>query len=158
MIISFTIRATSEETFRQRWIAAGILEDTQDGTYKFRPAYPGVELTAMQGWSGLIVKTPAVLDENMNVVTPAAMVPGWHCNAQVTGQLAETMTAGLPQVDENNAPFSLFQRTWAAYIFGLQEVQAIDPASGFPYGAKTADDAVQYGDPADIASPSNVRQ
>jgi len=157
MIISFTIRASSEEVFRQRWIAAGILEDTPSG-YTFRPGYPGVELTAMQGWSGLITKTPAVLDENMNVVTPAVMVPGWHCNARVEGPLAEAMTAGLAQVDAEGNQLPLFDRTWAAYIFGLQEIQAIDPASGFPYGAKTADNEIQYGDPVDIASPSNVRQ
>lgn len=156
MIINFTIRATDEETFRQRWITAGILEDRPG--YEFRPAYPGVELSCMGGWPGIIVRTPAVLDENMQVITPAELVPGWHCNARVTGTLAEAMTAGLAQTDAEGSQLGLFERTWAAYIFGLTEVQAIDPASGFPYGAKTADDAVQYGDPSEIKSPSNVRQ
>ena len=156
MIISFTIRATDEATFRQRWITAGILKD--EAGYVFQPNYPGVELTAAQGWSGQIVRTPATLDENGNIVTPAEMVPGWHCNARVTGPLAEAMTAGLAQVDAEGNLLPLFDRTWAAYIFGLTEVQAIDPASGFPYGAKTADDAVQYGDPSQLATPANVRQ
>lgn len=156
MIINFTIRATSEEVFRQRWIAANILEN-QDG-YVFKPAYPGVELTATQGWSGQIVRTPAVLDESGNVVTPAEMVPGWHCNARVTGALAEAMTAGLDQVAPDGSPLNLFQRTWASYVFGLTETQAIDPASGFPYGATTDNADVQYGDPSDLATPANVRQ
>jgi hypothetical protein len=158
MIIDFTIRATDEETFRQRWITAGILEDTPSG-YKFRPAYPGVELSCMGGWPGIITRTPAVLDANGNVVTPAELVPGWHCNARVTGPLAEAMTAGLPQVDENGNPLNLFQRTWASYIFNLTDApQEIDPASGFPYEAKTVDDAVQYGDADSLKSPANVRQ
>jgi hypothetical protein len=138
-MIRFTIWATSEEVFRQRWIDAGILED-QPG-YVFRPAYPGVEITANQGWSGII-----------------AGIPGWHANAYVTGPLEEAMTAGLPQTDEQGDPLPLFSRTWAAYIFGLTEVQAIDPATGFPYGATTEDEALRYGDPADLKSPANVRQ
>lgn len=44
MIIRFTIWAVDEATFRQRWINAGILEDAEG--YVFRPAYPGVEITA----------------------------------------------------------------------------------------------------------------
>lgn len=139
MVIKFTIRAIDEAAFRQRWIAAGILDDTPG--YVFRPAYPGIELTATQGWSGIIDG-----------------IPGWHCNARVEGALADAMTASLAQIDADGNPLPLFNRTWAAYIFGLTEIRAVDPASGFPYGAKTVDDAVQYGDPADLSSPANVRQ
>jgi len=144
MIIEFTIRATDEETFRARWIGAGILED--EPGYVFRAPYPGVELTATQGWSGIIT------DAEGNVV------PGWHANARVTGPLVETMTAGLPQYDENGELLHVLQRTWASYIFGLTEEQAVDTESGFPYGAKTDDGAVQYGDSRDLSTPANVRQ
>jgi hypothetical protein len=68
------------------------------------------------------------------------------------------MTAGLPQTDAEGNLLHVLQRTWASYIFGLTEEQAIDPASGFPYCAKTSDGAVQYGDPRDLATPANVRQ
>lgn len=139
MIITFTIWAVDEATFKQRWIDAGILEDAPG--YVFRPAYPGVEITATQGWSGVIDG-----------------IPGWHCNARVEGALAEAMTAGLPQTDQDGNPLGLFERTWAAYIFGLTERQEIDPETGFPYGATTEDGALRYGDPADLATPANVRQ
>jgi len=142
--IRFTIRATDEVTFRARWIDAGILEDAEG--YVFRAPYPGVELTATQGWSGIIT------DAEGNVV------PGWHANARVTGPLVETMTAGLEQYDENGNLLPVMQRTWAAYIFGLTEEQSIDPTSGFPYQAKTASGDVQYGDPRELKSPANVRQ
>lgn len=153
--IRFTIRAPSEEAVRQQWIAAGILED--EAGWKFRPAY-NVEITATQGWSGIIVRTPEVRDADGNVVTPADVVPGWHANAIARGATYEAMTAGLPQVDEEGNPLPLMQRTWAAYIFGLTEVQAIDPTSGFPYQATTADSSIQYGDMADLSTPANVRQ
>jgi hypothetical protein len=142
--IRFTIRATDEATFRARWIEAGILED--EPGYVFRPPYPGVELSATQGWSGVIT------DAEGNVV------PGWHANCRVTGPLVETMIAGLEQYDAEGNLLHVLQRTWASYIFGLTEEQAVDPTSGFPYGAKTGDGAVQYGDPRDIKSPANVRQ
>ena len=154
MTIRFTIWASSEATFRNRWIAAGILEDAPG--YVFRPAYPGVELTATQGWSGVVTKPTGDVDEDGNPILEA--VPGWHANAYVSGALEEAMTANLPQVDENGDPLGLFERTWAAYIFGLTEEQAIDPATGFPFGARTEDGALRYGDPADLATPANVRQ
>jgi len=143
MIIEFTIRATDEKTFKDRWVKAGILEDVEG--YVFRPAYPGVELTANQGWSGIIT-----IGEEQ--------IPGWHCNARVEGPLAEVMTAGLPQYDDKGQLLHVLHRTWASYIFGLTEEQSIDPESGFPYAARTEDSAVQYGDLRDLSSPSNVRQ
>ena len=142
--IRFTIRALDEATFRARWIEAGILEDTEG--YVFRAPYPGVELTATQGWSGII--TDAEGNE----------VPGWHANARVTGPLVETMIAGLEQYDENGELLHVIDRTWAAYIFGLTEEQTIDTESGFPYGARTEGGDVQYGDPRDLDTPANVRQ
>lgn len=145
MIIDFTIRATSEAAFKAAWVKAGIIEDAEG--YEFRPTYAGnVELSCLQGWPGIVTKGEG------------EVVPGWHCNARVTGALAEAMTAGLPQTDKDGATLPLMQRTWAAYVFGLSEVQAIDPESGFPYEAETAAGDVQYGDPRDLKSPACVRQ
>ena len=147
--IRFTIRATDEATFISRWREAGILEPEPDETgnpYVFRPPYPGVELSdqTRQGW----VPTRA------NGTTP----PGWHANARVTGPLVEAMIAGLEQYDQDGNLLHVIDRTWAAYIFGLTEEQTIDTKSGFPYGARTEDAAVQYGDPRDLLTPANVRQ
>jgi len=144
--IRWTVRsALGEEAFRQKWIAAGILEDAPG--YVFREAYRnGVELTATQGWPGIIT------DAEDNTV------PGWHCNCLAWGDVAEAMTAGLAQTDAEGNLLPLMQRTWAAYVFGLSETQAIDPESGFPYEATVQDGSIQYGDPADLATPANVRQ
>jgi len=149
--IRWTVRsANGEEAFRQRWIAAGILEDAPG--YVFREAYRnGVELTAMQGWPGIITKG---VDGEGNPLP----VPGWHCNCLAWGDVAEAMTAGLAQTDAEGNLLPLMQRTWAAYVFGLTEVQAVDPTSGFPYGATIEDGSIQYGDPRDLATPANVRQ
>lgn len=136
--IRFTIRADTEETVRQQWIAAGILEDSPG--WNFKPTY-NVEITATQGWSGVIEG-----------------VPGWHANAIARGVTYEAMTEGLPQTDAEGNLLPLMQRTWAAYVFGLVETAAIDPTSGFPFQATTEAGDIQYGDPADLSSPSNVRQ
>lgn len=154
MEIPFTIRsANGEAAFRAKWIEAGILLD-QTG-YVFAPAYD-VEITATQGWSGIVTKPTGQFDENGHPIME--MVPGWHANAIARGVTAEAMTEGLQQTDAEGNLLPLMQRTWAAYVFGLIETAAVDPASGFPYEATAADGGIQYGDPAAIASPSNVRQ
>lgn len=76
---------------------------------------------------------------------------GWTVNRT-------TMTAGLQQYDEDGNLLPLMQRTWAAYVFGLTEVQAIDPESNFPYEATVLDGDIQYGDPINLKSPANERQ
>jgi hypothetical protein len=143
--IHFTIRSKNgEAAFRAKWIEAGILLD--EPGYVFAPAYD-VEITATQGWSGIIT------DAEGNAV------PGWHGNAIARGHTAEAMTQGLAQTDAEGNLLPLMQRTWAAYVFGLVESPDIDTESGFPYAAVTSDDAgIQYGDPADLSTPANVRQ
>jgi len=151
--IQFTVRsAHGEEAFRQKWIEAGILLD-QPG-YVFAPAYD-VEITATQGWSGIITKPTGELSEDGMPVMH--QVPGWHANAIARGHTADAMMQGLPQTDANGNLLPLMQRTWAAYIFGLVETQEIDPESGFPFQATTEDGGILYGDIADIATPSNAR-
>lgn len=136
--IRFTIHAPSEAAVRAKWAEAGILVSA-DG-WEFAPAYD-IEITATQGWSGEIEG-----------------VPGWHANAYARGVTYDAMTEGLAQTDAEGNLLPLMQRTWAAYVFGLVETAAIDPESGFPFQATTAAGDIQYGDPADLVSPSNVRQ
>lgn len=152
--IRFAVWSPDEATFRQSWIDAGILKN--EPGYVFAPEYPGVEITATQGWSGIIVKVPEVRDAEGNVIAPAVVVPGWHCNVTVTGTLVAEMTYGLPQTDESGNLLSVFDRTWAMNIFTLTE-QAADPVSGFPAGYRNAA-GVTYADMADISTPANVRQ
>ena len=154
MIISFAIWAPDEATFRKSWITAGILLD--EPGYVFSPEYPSVEITATQGWSGVIVKTPAVLDEAGNVITPAVTIPGWHCNTRVTGPLVAEMTHGIEQYDAEGNLKDVFDRTWATNIFGLTWREA-DPETGFPAGYRN-ETGVCYADLAGIATPANVRQ
>ena len=153
--IEFAIWAPDEATFRHSWIDAGIL--LNEPGYVFAPEYAGsVEITATQGWSGTIVKTPAVLDEAGNIVTPAVTVPGWHCNARVTGRLAAEMAYGIEQHDAEGKLKNVFDRTWATNIFALTE-QPADPVTGFPAGYRN-NTGVTYADLSDIATPANVRQ
>lgn len=154
MIIEFAIWSPDEATFRQSWIDAGILLD-QPG-YVFAPEYPGIEITATQRWGGTIVKTPAVVDESFNVITPAVIVAGWHCNARVTGQVAAEMSYGIEQYDAEGSLKNVFDRTWATNVFALSE-QPADPVTGFPAGYRNTQ-GVTYADPRDISTPANVRQ
>lgn len=104
---------------------------------------PGIAIDEI----GEIVKTPAVVDEEGNVVTPAVIVPGHHVNLLAHGAMADLLTAGLPQTDEQGEPLSLFVRTrllslipgleWeeisqagepAGYV-GLHGVKLYDPAA-----------------------------
>ncbi len=152
--IRFSIRSIDgAEAVRQKWIAAGILEDAEG--WQFKPAYD-VEITATQGWDGTIARPTGDVDEEGRPVFET--IPGWHANAIARGATYDAMTAGLEQHDAEGNLLPLMQRTWAAYIFGLTETQSIDPDSGFPYQAVTADGNIQYGDQSEIATPSNVRQ
>lgn len=101
--IRWTVRsANGEEAFRQSCIAAGILEDAPG--YVFKPAYRnGVEMTAMQGWPGIVTKG---VDGEGNPLP----VPGWHCNCLAWGDVAEAMTAGLAQTDAEGNLLPLMQR------------------------------------------------
>lgn len=107
---------------------------------------------------GPIVKVPAETDADGNIVTPAVVIAGHHVNVRFAGESADALTDGLPQTDAEGNLLPLMQRTWAAYVFGLVETAAIDPTSGFPFQATTEAGDIQYGDPADLSSPSNVRQ
>lgn len=144
-IIDFTIYATSEEAFKKAWVKAGIFEDTEG--YVFRQPYDGcVELSCLQGHPGTIPKEAE------------QMIPGWHCNARITGSLAEAMTVDLTQTDNNGVFLPLMERTWASYVFELFEIKDVDPVSGFPYEAITGSQDVKYGSSTDLKSPSIVRQ
>ena len=70
---------------------------------------------------GPVVKSPAVLDEDGNVITPAVVVEGWHVNLAAYDQVAQLLIMGppdaegnpttLPQYDEDGNLLPLFQRT-----------------------------------------------
>jgi hypothetical protein len=151
-VIAFGCWAPDEATFRASWITAGILLD--EPGYVFSPQYPGIELTATQGWSGVITYPTGEVDQDGRPIMEA--IAGWHCNVRVTGPLVAEMTYGLPQTDAEGALLSIFDRTWATNIFTLTE-QPADPETGFPAGYRNST-GVTYCDMRDISTPANVRQ
>lgn len=66
---------------------------------------------------GEIEKTPAVFDEEGNIVTPAVVIPGYHVNLVATGWLADMLTAGLPTEG------TLFERTRILSLLGTMNWQ-----------------------------------
>lgn len=66
---------------------------------------------------GEVVKTPPVLDEEGDIVTPAVIVPGYHVNMVATGWLAEMLTVGLPQEG------TIFTRTRILDLLGTMNWQ-----------------------------------
>lgn len=61
---------------------------------------------------GPVTKTPAVIDEEGNEISPAVMVVGHHVNMVAYGALADMLTAGMPS-DGN-----VFERTRILSFFG----------------------------------------
>jgi hypothetical protein len=147
-MINFGVWAPDEATFWESWQTAGIV----DAQRNFKPEYTnGIQLTT--SWGGQVVKTPAVMD-GMTVITPAVMVPGWHCNVRVFGPLEAEFTYGLAQTDAYGNIKDIFARTWASEVFTLTE-QAADPTTGFPAGFRNSQ-GVTYTDIRNFSSPSNV--
>ena len=150
--IDFAVWAPDEATFWASWVAAGIC--TEPGVLAAR--YQGVECSALMGWPGIIMKSQPVYDGDGKLLQEAVVVPGWHCNVRVTGDLVHAFTAGLEQTGPDGLPLPIWDRTWAEYVFPLTE-QPADPETGFPAGYRSAQ-GVTYADAADIKSPSCARQ
>lgn len=76
---------------------------------------------------GEVVKTPPVLDEEGNVVTPVVVVPGYHVNMVATGWLVGMLTAGMP------AEGDIFTRTRILELLGTMNWQpsAVGEPPGF---------------------------
>lgn len=103
---------------------------------------------------GSIVGTPAVLDADGNVITPAVMVPGHHVNLRATGEIENMLTAGLPQVDADGNPLGLFERTHLLQLIpGLTFVPITD--KGVPAGYQ-GPNGVRLFDPVVVKSQSRV--
>lgn len=146
-MINFGVWAPSEQVFWDSWQAAGIVDEER----RLKPGYTEMQLAT--SWPGIVVKTPAVMD-GMKIVTPAVLVPGWHANVRVYGALAQEFTYTLPQTDADGNLLPLFQRTWAAEVFGLTD-QPANKDTKFPAGMQDKN-GVTYCDVADFKSPSNV--
>lgn len=87
---------------------------------------------------GEVVKTPAVLDEEGNIVTPAVIVPGYHVNMVATGWLAETLTAGMPTEGD------IFTRTRILQLLGTMNRQ---PSTVGELAGYVGTSGVKIGDP-----------
>ncbi|MDR7034482.1 hypothetical protein [Mesorhizobium sp. BE184] len=69
---------------------------------------------------GPVVKTPAVFDENDDLVTPAEIVGGHHVNLAAVGDLAEALLAGGDPL--------------AALLSLLGQMDPVPPIEGVPAG------------------------
>lgn len=152
MEISFAVWAPSRDIFWQSWIDAGICQRDERGNIVFRPHYQGIEVS--DSWSGVITKYGT--ETTPDGLPIPRLLPGWHTNVYVRGPLVEAFTAGLPQMDEQGKLLSIWDRTWAAQPFQLQE-RPRDDVTGFPAGYRNSA-GVCYADLADIATSANVRQ
>lgn len=136
-MINFGVWSPDEETFWQSWQTAGIVDENRNFTSEY---LDHIQITT--SWGGIIT------DSEGNVI------PGWHTNVRVGGVLEQQFIYGLNQTDENGEPLDIFDRTWAAEVFGLTE-QPADEATGFPAGFRNAQ-GVTYTDTRNFTSPSNV--
>lgn len=113
---------------------------------------------------GPVVKSPAVYDENGDIVTPAVIVEGHHVNLVATGALASMLVMGppdedgnpttLPQYDADGNLLSVFQRT---NILGLIPgmVWTPLPSEGVPPGYEGPNGVVLF-DPAAVRARARV--
>ena len=136
--IDFAVWSPTEEVFWNSWIARNICT----APYQWTPDYPGIQISdqIQQGW------TPMRED--------GSPVPGWHANVRITGPLVAEFTHMLEQYGEDGDLLPLWDRTWAAEVFGLTD-QPADPETGFPAGMRNTA-GVTYADPMDIHTPTNV--
>lgn len=156
-MIDFCVSSPTEEIFWQSWVTAGIVtQDPETGLYTFTPEYPGVNVSSQtrEGWTPTYKTGNMILNDEGNLVEEELPVDAWHANVRVMGPLVDQMTAGKPQVDAEGNPLSVFDRTWAVQIFNLTWREA-DPTTGFPAGYRSAQ-GVQYADPRDLKTPTNV--
>lgn len=113
---------------------------------------------------GPVVKTPAVLDEDGNVVTPAVVVEGHHVNLVAYGEMAQMLTMGppdaegnptqLPQYDADGNLLSVFERTnILSLIPGL--VWTPIPGPGVPGGYEGPNGVCLF-DPAVVHNRARV--
>lgn len=136
--IQFAVRAPDAATFWSSWIAGGICA----APYQWTAEYPGIQIsdTEGQGWQA--------------TKSDGTVTPGFYANVRISGPLVEQFTYGLSQTDSEGNLLNLFDRTWAAEVFGLT-MQPADPVSGFPTGMRNVA-GVTYVDIREIKSPSNV--
>lgn len=97
---------------------------------------------------GPICKTPAVLDEEGDVLEPAVMVGGWHANLRAYGEFAAQVSYGLPQDGD------VFQRTHLLQLVpDLELTEATQ--KGVPAG-HSGPNEVRLFDPSVVAIPARV--
>lgn len=149
MMLEFGIWAPDEPTFWQSWIAAGICTEPRIWT----PEYS--DFVQITDWHSGRIPIPAVLDAEGNEITPASLKAGWFANCRVSRSLAQEFTYGLPQHDpETGELLDIFDRTWAAQVFGLAE-QPANLETNFPAGWRNSL-GVTYTDKRNILTPYNV--
>lgn len=136
-MIEFAVWAPDRDTFWNSWIKAGICSAPSE----YLPPYRNCVTTMDEAWDGTVFKN-------------GELIPGWHTNVWVQGDLEDLMRAGKPQCDANGDPVSLWESTRAMDFFQLT-LQPADPVTGFPAGRRSASGVV-YADVRDFSSPANM--
>ena len=98
---------------------------------------------------GAIEKTPAVINPDGSIQTPAVMVPGFHVNLMATGVIASMLTAGCP------ATGTIFERTNISSLMPGMKWDAVTK-DGVPAGYVQPDTGVRLFDPAEVKTPARV--
>jgi len=142
MILSFAIWAPDEQTFWQSWVSAGICTEP----YIWTPEYS--DLIQLTDWHG--GKIP-LLDEQGEVT---GVKPGWFANCRISGRLAQELTTGLDQYDEDGNLKDVFARSRLVDVLGLT-AQPADSETGFPAGWRNSA-GVAYTDMRNVRTPYNV--
>lgn len=113
---------------------------------------------------GPITKTPAVLDEDGNVVTPAVVIAGHHVNLLAIDPIVSLLMMGppdadgnptvLPQYDADGKLLSVFQRTNILSLIPGMVWTAI-PGPGVPGGYEGPNGVCLF-DPAVVHNRARV--
>ena len=98
---------------------------------------------------GPVTKTPAVINPDGSIQTPAVMVPGFHVNLMATGAMASMLTAGCP------AAGTIFERTNISSLMPGMKWDAVTK-DGVPAGFVQPDTGVRLFDPAEVKTPARV--
>ena len=139
-MVDAVIRAANREAFRQAALSVRILvqqDDPEDDT-TIRPGQ-GVTVDEI----GPVTLTPAVIDEDGNVTTPAVMDDRWHVNVRLTGYALDDIGP-----DTGVLRWHLWGLAWS-------KDGAPDPQLNAAEEARVLYDVALI-DPDTIASPSRV--
>lgn len=147
MIIDLMAWAPSRAQFVQGLLENKFCTLAEDGSI-----LPAIDVAIDE--IGPITKVPATYDGDMNELSPAVVIPGWHANLRAYGMFAEQVAYGLPQVGPDGEALSVFERTYLLHLvrdLSWTELKAV----GVPPGWEGRN-GVRLFDPGTVSRPTRV--